>query len=282
MMDNIPSITPYNYCLDNPLRLADPSGMWVETPDGIMTTDPGEIERFLNALKSSAKQDVSKAITLTADFAHDVYTDLAKLVDQHPGAVNAANMALRFIKAPIENFREKDPDKMGWLDLFLVWVFEMGTQNTINFGPDAQTTKDLQHQEGVNQAREKANKALNDGKEQFTVDNRWVYGQKEFYDDIRERNGVTAFLGTYYTVVDVVYDAKTGTATYTFTVTNQTSWESGTRFRKAAKPGGPHQGIIPNKVRGTGIKLGGNLNEVWTWREIVVTKAPQQAAGAKR
>jgi hypothetical protein len=46
--------------------------------------------------------------------------------------------------------------------------------------------------------------------------------------------------------------------------------DSGTRLRKAATPNGVHQGIVPDKVRGEGVHLGGNISEIFTWRETVV------------
>ena len=61
---------------------------------------------------------------------------------------------------------ESDPNKMDWEDLFTMWLFELGASNmdinmennNINFvfGDDAKTTKDLQVQEGVLEARNEA------------------------------------------------------------------------------------------------------------------------------
>ena len=53
-----------------------------------------------------------------------------------------------------------------------------------------------------------------------------------------------------------------------FTVTNTSGWESATRLRKDNDGNGQHDGIIPNKRRGDGIKLGGNLQEIWQWTEV--------------
>lgn len=65
-------------------------------------------------------------------------------------------------------------------------------------------------------------------------------------------------------MVDIVINSN-GTATYPFDVKNISGWESDTRLRKAAKPRGLHQAVIPNKDQNVGIKLGGNLNEKCTW-----------------
>jgi RHS repeat-associated protein len=42
------SITPYHYCLNNPISSIDPTGMWTETATGYTTSDPDEIAAFMN------------------------------------------------------------------------------------------------------------------------------------------------------------------------------------------------------------------------------------------
>jgi RHS repeat-associated protein len=270
MLDKIPSITPYNYCLDNPVRLQDPTGMWdVDANGTLFTEDPGEIAHFISALKAAAKENIADAITMSADYAHDLVIDVQKFLKKHPGQVHAAAILLTAVKIPINGMTQHNPDQMSWLDLVLTWLFELGNSDHVYFGANGKTTKDLKNQEGVNQARDKANAQLGKDKKNYTVNHQWTYGQAQFYQGVKELNIITSFLGSYSIQVDVTYNSN-GTATYTYTVTNTSSWESATRLRKAATPGGEHQGIIPNSQRGDGLRLGGNLNETWTWTETVV------------
>lgn len=259
------------YVLNNPARLIDPTGMWVELANGgIGTTDPSEIANFLNALKSSAKKNTAEAITSSAEYAHKVYNDLSSLVSQNPEALATANFALSIVARGVQAATNKDPNKMGWGDITNIWLMELGdyndTDKPIEFGPNAKTTNDLKDQEGVNIARQKALGVLSTGGS--NVSHQWTYGQKEFYDGISQGNVATSFLGSYTTVVNIAYNGN-GTATLTYKVSNTTGWESGTRLRKAARPGGQHQAIIPDKARGGGINLGGNIKQVWTWTEVV-------------
>ena len=39
--DNIPGITPYNYCLNQPLKFTDPDGRWIRIDIGFETNDDG-------------------------------------------------------------------------------------------------------------------------------------------------------------------------------------------------------------------------------------------------
>ena len=52
-----------------------------------------------------------------------------------------------------------------------------------------------------------------------------------------------------------------------FQVMNVSGWESATRFRLDHNGDGVHDGIIPDKARGEGLQLGGNLEEKWIWSE---------------
>jgi hypothetical protein len=271
MMGAIPAINPYNYVLNNPVRLVDPTGMWVQLANGgIGTTDPSEIANFLNALKAGAKKNIADAITSSAEYAHKVYNDLSSLVNQNPEALETANFALGIVSKGVQAATNKNTDKMGWGDITNIWLMELGdyndTDKPLRFGQNARTTRDIQGQEGVNVARQKALGAFSEGRGR--VSHQWTYGQKEFYDGVSQANVATSFLGSYSTVVDIAYNSN-GTATLTYTVSNTTGWESGTRLRKAASPGGQHQAIIPDKARGEGIHLGGNVKQVWTWTEVV-------------
>ncbi|MRG44183.1 hypothetical protein GFS24_03610 [Chitinophaga sp. SYP-B3965] len=272
LMDKIASITPYNYCLNNPVGLVDPDGMWVENEDGsISTTDPKEIVRFIGAIKENAKNGIAQAVTTSAEYAHELYNDLSAFANKHPSSIDAVNVILSAISGRVDKMVEHDTRKMSWLDLTLIWTFELGKEKTIVFDQGGVLIEDLKKQEGVQQARDIANERLANCLEDMRVRKTWAYGQNAFYAGIKENNVATSFLGSYVTYVEMVYDAKNGTATYTFTIENTTGWESGTRLRKAAPGKTVHQGIIPDRVRGApGVRLGGNLKQVFTWKETIL------------
>ena len=59
---------------------------------------------------------------------------------------------------------------------------------------------------------------------------------------------------------------KEGKYILNFEVNNTSGWESAARLRKG------HKGIIPNKKRGEGIHLGGNVSQTWRWTETYNVK----------
>ena len=155
---------------------------------------------------------------------------------------------------------------MSWLDLTNIWLFELDVSNgKIQFGPDDRTTRGLKNQEGVTTARTMAINNICSGVYD-DVEYTWEYDQEKFYEGVRKCNIVTSFLGSYTTQVTIT-KLKNGKHLLNFTVTNTSGWESATRLRKDNDGNGQHDGIIPNKKRGDGIKLGGNLQEVWQWTE---------------
>jgi len=54
---------------------------------------------------------------------------------------------------------------------------------------------------------------------------------------------------------------KDGSSNLNYTVTNTSGWESGTQLRKDNNYDRQHNTIIPNKMRGEDIRLGGNLKK---------------------
>ena len=95
--------------------------------------------------------------------------------------------------------------------------------------------------------------------------------KKNFMKGLLDGNFVTSFIRSYNINMDISKN-KDGSYNLNFTVTNTTGWESGTRLRKDNNHDGQHDVIIPNKMRGEGIRLGGNIKEIWKWTETVRIK----------
>ena len=85
----------------------------------------------------------------------------------------------------------------------------------------------------------------------------------------KEGDVVTSFLGSYNTTVKINPGNKDGEYILEFQANNISSWESATRLRKDNDGDGRHDGIIPSKERGTGIRLGGNFSQTWKWSETI-------------
>ena len=248
MSDKYPGLSPYVYCADNPVRCVDPNGEEIGIPPYI-------------------KDAIANAITTTAENAHNLYLKASSMVQDHPWMVNAANLMVLAATTAVSKITDMNPKTMSWLDLTNIWLFELNVPNDkIQFGPNDRTTLDLKHQEGVNEAREKAYNNIRNGVYD-DVNNLWEYTQEKFYDGVKGCNIVTSFLGSYDTKVTIT-KLKNGKHLLNFTVTNTSGWESATRLRKDNDGNGQHDGIIPNKRRGDGIKLGGNLQEIWQWTEV--------------
>lgn len=235
------------------------------------------VNSFMDELTSLLKQSFTNLIAGSAEIAHEAYKEVRDFLQQHPGAIDT----LRDYMSEVEVYVpvETDPNKMTWVDLFNIWLFEKETVNMrkdekgnflFTFEDDAQTTKDLQTQEGVQQARDKAIAQIKEG-DLSSFKKSWAYDVDEFVDGIVDMNTATSFLGSYNTEV-VITDNHDGTYTLKYTVKNTTGWESGTRLRVDHEGDNIHDAIIPNCERGEGIGLGGTIHEKWTWSETITIK----------
>ena len=215
----------------------------------------------------SWKQMIARWVTSGAESAHEVYGYFADLATKYPWALSLVNTQLSLAKAAAGGMVDTSPASVSWTGLATMWLFELGP-NPLVIGDGAVTTCDLQGQEGVQRVRDLAREEARKGN-LTKVQQTWTYGQKEFYDGIKQGNLATSFLGSYHTKVSLSSQTA-DSVTVNFEVTNATSWESGTRLRKAAKPGGAHQGVIPSRERGSGgIELGGTHTQIWRWSETL-------------
>ena len=248
MADKYPNISPYAYCSNNPIILIDPDGQYPSIPE--------------------PQKTIANAITASAELAHSLYMRSAAIVQAHPSMLSMVNSSLSLITKGIEKVTDMNPQTMGWVDLTNIWLFELGNSPNISFGPNARTTQDLKKQQGVNDARNMAIDNIKNG--QFDdVSYTWQYGQNQYYEGIKEGDVVTSFLGSYNTTVKINPGNKDGEYILEFQANNISSWESATRLRKDNDGDGRHDGIIPSKERGAGIRLGGNFKQTWKWSETI-------------
>ena len=231
---------------------------------------------FLDDLKSYLKKSLSSLIAGSAETAHELYEKMSSFMQQHPGSIDTVRSYMSELGDYVKPIVEDDPDKMDWEDLFNIWMFELETSNIsrdengnilITFMEDAQTTKDLQTQEGVLRARDEAIERIQNG-DFSNLNKAWSYDVDEFFDGIMTMNTATSFLGSYNTKVEIINN-NDGTYQLNYEVSNDSGWESATRLRVSHEHS-YHDGIIPNSKRGEGIGLGGTISEKWQWSETIM------------
>ncbi len=241
-----------------------------------------EVERIILGHRDNPSEMVrlliARTITVSAEYAHLAFLEVAVLADKYPELAGALNVVLRAMGQNMAGAVDLSPETMTWFDLFNIWLFELGDFDEIRFGDHAATTSDLKKQEGITQARNQAHERIQRG-DLSTLPFSWTYDQAAFYQGIKNRNLATSFLGSFGGTVSILAHG-TGEYILIFRIENTTGRASGTRLRQAEVPGaeggkGVHLPIILDKDRGKGIPLGGTLRQVWTWSEIVrIEKRP--------
>jgi LysM repeat protein len=79
---------------------------------------------------------------------------------------------------------------------------------------------------------------------------------------------IESFIGSNDTTVKCVdVDPATGNVTLQYTVTNDSHFESGTRLPGSLQDHGAPEHVIDDQPRGTGIHVGGNFQQVYTWEQ---------------
>ena len=236
--------------------------------------------------KEMLRQAIANGVTSTAEVTHQIYKKLSDIAQEHPSSISYINVMVNEFRDIAGELFDTNPQTLQWSDLFGIWLFELGDYPIINgtdtilFDGNDITTLSLQQQEGVNEARQLAlDKIANNDLSNPTVSHPWTYGQGEFYDGMANGNIATSFLGSYGTNI-IITQNPDGTHTLTFTVTNPSTWDSATRLRIDNDGNGTHDGIFDNTSRPNQhnpqsnpingeINIGGNINQIWTWTEIV-------------
>lgn len=223
-----------------------------------------KLQTQLGEFKDVLQKDAFSLIRGTAETAAEYYEKVVEYFEKNPSLLKDANTAIETLKKGALKVTDLDTKTMGWGDLFNIWLFQLGEWKVdgvqvIRFKDDDETTKDLQKQEGVLEAFEKAKEQILSGNLDIEP-SQWHYGQDELIDGVMTGNTATAFLGTYTTTITVV-DEGDGNYTFNYKVENTSGWESATRLRE------DRGSIIPDKERGEGLMLGGNISQEWTWSE---------------
>lgn len=229
-----------------------------------------EYIRILSSLNHSdidIQSAIASGVTTTAEYVHELYMELADLVNQNPQYIGYANYFVDHIRDLAEMVVDINPETCSWVDLTNMWLFELG-DNPIQLSDTDYTTEVLKNLEGVEQARSKAELAIQNDPNTELVFHQWVYGQEAFYDGMSEGNLATSFLGTYSIDIEVTHISG-NQYQLDFHVHNKSSWESATRLRIDNDHNGSHDGIIPSKERGEGINFGGDFEQDWNWSETV-------------
>lgn len=225
---------------------------------------PAELSYFN---KNTIKDAIANGVTATAELVHKMYMQADRYLYYHYDQIEYINNGLRIAKFFAKLNTNFDIHTMNFKDLVLIWLFELGDTSHFYFGNGDVTTNRLRTEEGVTTVRNMAISKIRNGDLSSTY-YYWTYGQPAFWNGVTEANITTSFTGSYPTTVTVTNN-NNGTYTLHFSMQNTTGWESGTRLRKDNDGIGGHDGIIPNKVRGAGIKLGGNIIQDWNWTEVI-------------
>jgi hypothetical protein len=226
---------------------------------GLLSNDPNNDSDYLGQFSvNDIKGLITDSVTGSADA-------IFNFIQNHPAKaweVSLLNRLLPPLKGRAASLFDSNTKTMGWRDVIFDWFFELGN-TPFEFVDKDKTTEELKKHEGVNQARAQAKKDCAAGK--HTTEKTWVYGVDQFYHSISSADSIAIALGSY----SVTVKSSSDCGEFDFSVLNDSTWESATRFRKATTPGGQHQAILSNRVRGgPGIQLGGNMREHWTWKEI--------------
>ena len=236
---------------------------------GWNTKSSADIKSGGNGGHSGKTSSIVEKVTSTAEEAAKIYSKVELFAKEHPNSVNIANAMISPVAWSAKQTVPSNLDDQGWSDLFNIWLFELEvgfTGNTVTYGQNAATTKSLQKQEGIANARNLALARARVGNNN-PISTSWTFGVNAAKESISNKNMATAFLGSYSIKVTTFRNSETNVITITYKVMNTSGWDSGTRFRKDNNGDGVHDGVVPDKSRGDGIKLGGNLNETWIWTE---------------
>ena len=205
-------------------RLEDPT----QPSYGLLANDPNNDVDYLGQV--SLKQ-IKGLITDSVTGSADAIFNFLQNHPPTPREISALNKLLPPLKRKAAGIFDVNTSTMTWRDIIFDWFFELGN-TPFEFKDKDKTTEDLKKHEGVNDARDLAKKRCAEGKPE--TEKTWRYGVDQFYQSLSSADSIAIALGSY----SVSVKASSDCCQFEFSVLNDSGWESATRFRKAATPGG--------------------------------------------
>lgn len=233
-------------------------------------------------VKQKIKNSIAQGVHQTAKIVKTYYDE----VTSNPYTNNAAtrvvlNVYIDALRNEIKQITNMNKDTMNWQDLYNIWLFELmpNPYSSINFTwnsnvingntlYNANTNAVYKFPKGSPDMMNDIKNGLSNGT--FNVGNSmsryFHYNFTQYYATLSNNNIGIQMLGSYPIKATVV--SKSGnSAVVRFYIFNTLGWESATRF---VQTGDGTIGVIPNKEIGEGIHLGGNLENTYTWEEIIM------------
>ncbi len=296
----------WSYVEGNPIRYVDPSGQcrgligkaleacneakkWMRLKKSAIVIRVELIRNSCQMLvhnvrsdpKTAAKEGIEVAVTTSAEFTHQYgYKNAASFVEEYPVLYEYGNDGIGMGQMGAEAVTDMNPDTMGWEDLTVIWLFELGDYDGeyafrdgkgLVFGPEAITTQELMEHEGGLKARKRAINAIKGGAYSQGITNYWDFNPDAAFDTVLTFNGLQFFMGSYSVNVDITNNGD-GSYRLDYKFVNVSGLKSATRYRAREYRGGPRRAIIPDDERGSGLKVGGNIAEEWHSSETIVVE----------
>ena len=229
-----------------------------------------KIASILAKGRQMSRKDIYELIFSTADLLHEFAKVTEEWIEANPAKVALINrFSIDGIRAIVATVTTTDPAQATWVDLSLMYLFELGSAKLVVDDINAPTLKELKEHEGVEAVRQLALKkaqSLSVGETMHISNKPWHYRFNDMVKNLKGEAGLlTEFLGTYNPKVTAIKVDK-NRISLAFNVYNKSSLASLTRFRRAVGNQG-NRGILKSKKRGAGIHLGGDFEQFFRWAE---------------
>lgn len=278
--------SPYALNGNNPIWFADPSGAdSIKAPDGNNHWIDGDLSGYdgNRLVKATHDGNTTYHSWSESDQAYNydqngskkwkvwhaadkLFAPMTRLDFSYYLLPPAAQAAWEAYRASVRSglWFAIDYEDPSWQELSQMYIWELGDDNLVVRGNSKKTIKDLKMHSGVGVARYNAMQDWKKGGEKKKWHkSSWGYHLDDFQRSLTgDWVWLEVFLGSYSTLTKVT---KSGDIyTFAFEVSNTSSVESLTRFRRV---NGIDEGILESRSRGTRYGIGGTFTQKFKWTE---------------